>query len=207
MLIAIEGLDGVGKTTIAKMLVDRVNKERPNKFCNAFYTRAPGGSAIGEQIREIMLENGPEGDPYVQMYLALAARRSQLKPLYEYFYDRQHLIVSDRLDWSTIVYQSASGIDRDYVRDCIYNIPVGHGQPMMHFRIVAEPILLGKTSSFDRASNEYKRKLHIEASKISTIEYSRTYSLSVDTPVQTVQNKPNQQEETVDRIIQHLANL
>ena len=207
MLIAIEGLDGVGKTTISKMLVDRVNKEQPNRFCKAFYTRAPGGSEIGEKIREMMLENGPEGDPYVQMHLALAARRAQLSPLHEHFYHRYSLIVSDRLDWSTIVYQTASGADPDHVKDTISRIPVGHGHPLMHFRIVAEPILLGKTSSFDRASSAYKQKLHRVAQPISSIRYNRRHGLPVDTPVHVVQNKPNQQEKAVDRIIQHLANI
>ena len=81
-----------------------------------------------------MLENGPTGDPYVQMHLALAARREQLREHKEAIKSKKVLVVSDRLDWSTLVYQSASGLDRKFIEKILKTIPEEHGIPLRLFR-------------------------------------------------------------------------
>ena len=50
-LITFEGIDGSGKSTQAKRLVDYLNKSKET----AIFVREPGGTTISEEIRDILL--------------------------------------------------------------------------------------------------------------------------------------------------------
>ena len=99
-LIIIEGPDGVGKTTIAKKLVNKLN---------AKYFREPGSSKIGEEIRELLFKYGDDIHIDTQFYLFNAARNELfVKELQECF-NRGEDVILDRSFLSSIVYQ-----------DCLY---------------------------------------------------------------------------------------
>ena len=53
LLISIEGPDGAGKTTVLEALLPRLREAYPAKVVT---TREPGGVAIAEQIREVILD-------------------------------------------------------------------------------------------------------------------------------------------------------
>jgi len=56
MFISIEGIDGGGKTT----LIEPLKKYIEAKGYEVFLTREPGGTAISEEIRTILLKKRPE---------------------------------------------------------------------------------------------------------------------------------------------------
>ena len=58
--IAVEGADGSGKSTQARLLAERLG---------AVFTREPGGTPLGERIRALVLD--PSGDPPVNRAEAL----------------------------------------------------------------------------------------------------------------------------------------
>ena len=71
--ITIEGTDGSGKSTQIGLLMDYLNK----KGVDVLFTREPGGTPIGEKIREIILDvNNREMAPETEALL-YAASRSQ----------------------------------------------------------------------------------------------------------------------------------
>jgi dTMP kinase len=109
VLIAIEGGDGAGKSTQAARLASAVG---------ASLTREPGGTPVGERIRELLLDPAA-GDlsDRTELLLMLAARAQHLAerilPILEL---GQHVVV-DRFSGSTIAYQGyGRGLPLDEVR-------------------------------------------------------------------------------------------
>src|SRR5438270_675877 len=69
LFITFEGTEGSGKTTQAELLGEWLTKRDP------VVVREPGGTELGEQIRDVLLYKGLEIDPEAEMYLFMASRR------------------------------------------------------------------------------------------------------------------------------------
>jgi len=69
LFITFEGTEGSGKTTQAELLGEWLAKRDP------VVVREPGGTELGEQIRDVLLYKGLEIDPEAEMYLFMASRR------------------------------------------------------------------------------------------------------------------------------------
>src|SRR5438477_11003045 len=69
LFITFEGTEGSGKTTQAELLGEWLAKDDP------VVVREPGGTELGEQIRDVLLYKGLEIDPEAEMYLFRASRR------------------------------------------------------------------------------------------------------------------------------------
>ena len=68
LFISIEGPDGSGKST----QIENIKKFFEDKNIEIVFTREPGGTAIGERIREIILDNSfKEMDPMTEAMLTL----------------------------------------------------------------------------------------------------------------------------------------
>lgn len=114
--ITIEGPDGSGKSTVAKLLKEHI-KSNINSKC--VLTREPGGTEISEKIREIILDNNNEEMDAMTEALLYAAARAQhveekIKPLLEQGY----IVISDRYVLSSLAYQGhARGLGVDEVME------------------------------------------------------------------------------------------
>jgi len=101
-LITFEGIDGCGKSTQILMLKDYFEKKHLK--CAIF--REPGGTVIGEKIRDILLDNQNSNmDPKTE-FLLLAASRAQL--VYEQVKPRLEsgeFVILDRYIDSSVAYQ------------------------------------------------------------------------------------------------------
>lgn len=96
-LIAVEGADGSGKSTQARLLAERLG---------ALYTREPGGTPLGEQIRDIVLD--PDGNPLADRAEALmiaAARAQHVAEVVRPALAAGRDVVTDRYIDSSIAYQ------------------------------------------------------------------------------------------------------
>ena len=95
--IAVEGADGTGKSTQARLLAERMG---------ALFTREPGGTPLGERIRDLVLD--PSGDPPVDRAEALlmaAARAQHVAEVVEPALSAGRDVVSDRYVASSVAYQ------------------------------------------------------------------------------------------------------
>lgn len=101
-LIAIEGIDGAGKTTQAKELVKRLNKEG----INAAYTKEPTDMVIGQFIREKVLRGDVSMDPIALQYLFNADRVMHMEKI-RTLLEKGMVIVTDRYFWSAVAYAMA----------------------------------------------------------------------------------------------------
>lgn len=98
-LIAIEGIDGAGKTTQAKELVKRLNKAG----YNASYSKEPTEDVIGQFIREKILSGKLDMSPLALQYLFNADRAMHMEKI-EKLLERGMVIVMDRYFWSSVAY-------------------------------------------------------------------------------------------------------
>jgi dTMP kinase len=103
LFIAFEGTEGSGKSTQARLLADRLAA----RGLDVDLTREPGGTELGERVRDILLHqrNLQDHDPRVQALLMSAARAQHLVERVRPHLERGGIVVCDRFAASTIAYQ------------------------------------------------------------------------------------------------------
>lgn len=99
--ITLEGVDGAGKTTQFRRLV-RFLKRRGYQVRA---TREPGGTPVGEKVRAILMSRKDELSPLAELVLFYAARAQHLEEVIRPALDRGELVVSDRFNDCSFVYQ------------------------------------------------------------------------------------------------------
>ena len=116
VFITIEGPEGSGKTTVAKMVSQKLSE----KGYKVLYTREPGGVGIAEKIRDIILDvNNTNLDPRSEALLYAASRRQHLIEKVVPALNNGYIVICDRFVDSSLAYQGhARGIGIDE----IYNI-------------------------------------------------------------------------------------
>ncbi len=105
ILITLEGPDGAGKSTQQSLLVERL---RALNF-NVVATREPGGTALGEGIRAVLLRSSAAHDPVIDALLFNAARRALVDEVIRPSLARAAVVVCDRFADSTLAYQGYGG--------------------------------------------------------------------------------------------------
>jgi len=114
VFVCFEGIDGAGKTTQARMLLQRLHKEG----ITATQVADPGTTSIGTAIRQILLHNDAPITPAAQMLLFSAAR-AELSAHIRDLIAQGHVVICDRWLLSTLVYQ---GEINNISTDLIVNI-------------------------------------------------------------------------------------
>jgi dTMP kinase len=104
MLVTFEGVEGSGKTTQAARLVESLKREG----LPVTSVREPGGTALGEKIREILLSvEHHDMAAWAEASLYTAARAQLLKEVIIPRLARGDIVVADRFVDSTFAYQGA----------------------------------------------------------------------------------------------------
>jgi len=113
----LEGLDGVGKTTQVALLSSWLDAQGASHIV----VREPGGTPIGEAIRELVLgRTDLSVPPESELFLLLAARGALVREVIRPALERDETVVADRFALSTLAYQAyGRGIDVEGVRAAI----------------------------------------------------------------------------------------
>jgi dTMP kinase len=113
MFVTLEGVEGSGKTTIAKEII----KVLKDAGYHVLYTREPGGNKIAEQIREVILDiSNAVMDSRTEALLYAAARRQHLVDVIIPALKEGMIVICDRFIDSSIAYQGyARGIGAELV--------------------------------------------------------------------------------------------
>jgi len=109
MFVTFEGLDGCGKTTQARLLAESLADDG----VDVVSTREPGGTPLGEAIRDLVL-HGDHVAPWAEAALYAAARAQHVEELIRPALARGATVVCDRYVDSSVAYQGAGrglGVD------------------------------------------------------------------------------------------------
>ena len=102
LFITIEGIECVGKSTNAKFISDLLNK----KDIKTHVTREPGGTALGEKIRKILLfEQNDSISPLGELLLLFAAREKHINEVIKPNLEQGKWVISDRFTDASFAYQ------------------------------------------------------------------------------------------------------
>lgn len=101
VFISLEGIDGSGKSTQAKLLAEALGPD-------TLLIREPGGTAAAERIRELLADPGLELDPFAELLLFLAARADLTARVIRPALEAGHDVVADRFADSSVAYQGAA---------------------------------------------------------------------------------------------------
>ena len=113
LFISFEGIDGCGKSTQVKLLMNRFESDG----IDSLLVREPGGTRISEEIREVLLKNRNENMAERTEALLMTASRAQLThDVIIPSLDSGLIVIADRFKDSTLAYQGGGrGLDINYL--------------------------------------------------------------------------------------------
>jgi dTMP kinase len=115
LFVSFEGPEGCGKTTQIRLLAGWL----PSQGCDVLATREPGGTRIGDQIRQILLDPAhTEMAPAAEILLFSAARAQIVHQVIRPHLQRGGVVLCDRFADSTFAYQGyGQGLDLAALRE------------------------------------------------------------------------------------------
>jgi len=113
VFITFEGIEGMGKTTHLKWMADQLRQAG----VLVLVTREPGGTPMGEEIRDILLKLRDERvAPLAELLLMFAARAQHIETVIRPALAAQHWVLCDRYIDATYAYQGGGrGISMDVI--------------------------------------------------------------------------------------------
>ena len=113
--LAFEGIDGSGKTT----LIDELSKKLTESNVDFNIVREPGGSKLGEGIRELLLSHDYDVDPTSEALLMSASRAQLIQEIVKPAINNGQVVITDRSAYSSVAYQ---GVGRNLGYQKIYEL-------------------------------------------------------------------------------------
>lgn len=112
--IVLEGVEGAGKTTQVRLLSTWLDALGVSHVA----AREPGGTEVGEAIRQVLLDRREmRVPPETELLLMLAARSAFVREVVRPALEAGRLVIADRFDFSTFAYQGyGRGLALDEVR-------------------------------------------------------------------------------------------
>src|SRR5262245_290682 len=134
MFVSFEGIDGCGKTTQAELLRARLEDDG----VDVVLTREPGGTELGERIRDLLLHGGYVA-PWAEALLYAASRAQHVEEVIRPALERDAFVVCDRYVDSSVAYQGvARGLGLERVLD-LNLTAVGGLMPDVTFLLQLDP--------------------------------------------------------------------
>jgi dTMP kinase len=181
-LITVEGIEGAGKSTV----VPYVCRYFEGEGLRVVATREPGGTAVGEEIRGLLLEHRNEPmDPETELLLMFAARAAHLQALILPALSAGVWVVSDRFTDATYAYQGGGRgvpirrvelmehwVQGDLRPDLtlLLDVPAPLGLARARQRGEADRFELEEVAFFERARQTYLARAHAEPQRYRVID-------------------------------------
>jgi len=177
VFISLEGIDGSGKTTQAKLLAKELGDD-------AVLVREPGGTPASERIRELLADPELPLQPFGELLLFCAARAQLIEEVIHPALRDGRTVVCDRYADSSIAYQGGGrGLGTDYVRQ-LCNATTGGIWPDLTLLLWIEPEDgLRRSSGEDRFEAEglaFQRRIAAAYREIAEQEPRRVRLIEAD---------------------------
>jgi dTMP kinase len=182
LFISMEGGEGVGKSTNLTFLE---NFLRSNGV-DVITTREPGGTGLGEDIRDLLLQVRDEPvDSTAELLLIFAARAQHIGKLIEPALRAGKWVLSDRFTDATYAYQCGGrGVKRETVAQLealvqgslrpdftlLLDAPVGVGMSRAHNRGYLDRFELETLAFFERVRSEYLQQAEVHRDRYRIID-------------------------------------
>ena len=160
--ITLEGIDGAGKSTHLGAL-EKILRERGK---TVIVTREPGGTSVGEALRELLLDNNRAMHPETEALLMFAARREHLDKVILPALGRGDWVISDRFTDASFAYQGGGRGLATRKLDDLEQWVLGEFQPdlTLYFDV---PVELGRqrvsavksADRFEKEQDEFFRRV------------------------------------------------
>lgn len=162
--ITFEGGEGAGKST----LIDKISEYFQSKGYSILKTREPGGTILGEKIRDLLLDKSENKmSPYSELCLFLASRAQHIKEVILPALNSNKIVLCDRFNDSSVVYQGyARGLGMDSVESFCKFISEGL-KPDITLYLDVDPSLGLKRVQKEPIRNSGKGLDRIEAEHLS----------------------------------------
>ena len=184
--ITLEGIEGVGKST-AIQVVKRFLEDNGR---NVVITREPGGTAIGEKIRDILLSTQNDAmSPVSELFLLLAARAQHLAEVVSPALASGNCVVCDRFFDATYAYQGAGrGLDMSIIKSAtdlispffvptltlLLDSPVEVGFKRIKSRGKTDRFEEQNRDFFERIRESYLNRARLEPKRFCVIDASQS---------------------------------
>jgi dTMP kinase len=178
--ITFEGPEGAGKSTQVDLLRVELMALEP------VVAREPGGTELGERIRELLLHSGLSMSAEAEMYLFMAARAELIATVIAPALAKGRLVIADRYHDSTLAYQGGGrGVDvrwpESFPRpDLTFLLVLDAGQGLDRLRgrdrLEAESLDFHRAvlAAYDRLSQaEPERYVRLDASQSEAVLHSQ----------------------------------
>lgn len=147
MMISFEGMEGVGKSTHLAFVADYLAKKK----IPVVVTREPGGTEMGEEIRDILLKHRQEKiSTIAELLLMFAARSQHLETVIEPALASGHWVLCDRFTDATYAYQGGGrGVEAHLIKS-LETMVLGSFKPHLVFLFDA-PVEVGLSRAKNRS--------------------------------------------------------
>lgn len=194
-MLVCDGSNGAGKTTVIKTIEQYLK----NKGLDVVVTREPGGTPIGEKIREVILDpSTPEMCDITELMLFGAARAQHIIEKILPALTAGKVVISDRFDAATFSFQHyARGIDLDIIRK-INNMALNGFSPDMNIILDLDPKL-----GLERVKQRGEGLDRLEDEKMEFLEKARNGYLTQaqQTPDKFTVIDASQSQEQVAKLV------
>lgn len=194
VFIVFEGPEGSGKSTQARLLADRIR----GTGREVVLTREPGGTAIGEQVRAILLASANCAMlAETEALLYTAARAQNVGETIRPALERGAVVICDRFTDSTLAYQGGGrGLSIDDLAG-MQRLATGGLTPDLRI-LIDLPVEVGLSRRFagtdeinrlDRAGVAFHRRVQETYRALATRDPASWVILDGETPIQTVSER------------------
>ncbi len=191
IFITLEGGEGSGKTTQARILCERLTAQG----MDVVHTREPGGTLLAERLRSILLDHSVETiAPETEAYLICAARRQHVDHVIKPALARGKVVVCDRFSDSTMAYQGyGRGLDLRTLRT-MNNWATGKLAPQLTL-LFDVPVRVGLNrrrghaaaqNRLDRETERFHRKVRAGFHALARREPRRITMINSARPLESV---------------------
>ena len=186
MFISLEGVDGSGKSTQARLLVEALGSE-------TVAIREPGGTEAAERIRELLADPALSLEPLAELLLFLAARADLTERVIRPALEAGRTVVCDRFSDSSVAYQGAArGLGVGEVIGLCDNATDGLWPDLTLLLKVDPAVGLGRADGEDRFEAEgldLQRAVAAAYEEIAIIASDRVVVVDADGSVEEVHER------------------